>query len=177
MRRRLFILATPLLITVLGWGLWHSYGPRPAPPELVEQVERVDRILIEKSARRLTATRAGEIILQFDIALGFAPSGDKQQEGDGKTPEGTFTVNRRNPKSRFHLSLGLDYPLPDDIARAAEAGVDPGGDIFIHGQPNALGDLMTLGGDWTEGCIAVSNAEMDVLWRLTDLGTEVEIRP
>jgi murein L,D-transpeptidase YafK len=140
-------------------------------------VDRIDHILIEKSHRRLTASLQGQQVLQFEIALGFAPIGDKTQEGDGKTPEGLFKIDRRNPNSSYHLSLGIDYPQPDDRARAAAQGLDPGGDIFIHGQPNALSNLITLPGDWTAGCIAVSNTEMEELWRLAALGTVVEIRP
>lgn len=111
------------------------------------------------------------------VALGFAPEGDKAQEGDGKTPEGHFRIDRRNPRSAFHLSLGIDYPQAEDIARARATGVLPGGDIFIHGQPNNLGDLITLPGDWTEGCIAVNNEDMRRLWQLAGIGTVVEIHP
>lgn len=177
MLKRLFKLAALCLIAALGWGLWQSHLPRPAPPDLAAAVDRVDRILIEKSARRLTASRQGETVLQYNVALGFAPTGDKAQEGDGKTPEGLFRVNRRNDKSSYHLSLGLDYPQSEDKTLAAAAGVSPGGDIFIHGQPNTLADMLILPGDWTAGCIAISDTEMDVLWKLVELGTVVEIRP
>lgn len=176
MRRGIKIVAL-FLVAAFGWGLWHGYGPHPAPPDLAVQVERVDHILIDKSARRLTASRNGVVVLNYDIALGFTPEGDKFQEGDGKTPEGVFEINRRNGQSSYHLSLGLNYPQPEDKALATAAGVSPGGDIFIHGQPNTLGGALTLPGDWTAGCIAVSDAEMNTLWRLTDLGTVVEIRP
>lgn len=173
--KRVAVLFTATL--ALGWGIWAHYGSSPAPPNLIDQFDGVDYILIEKSERRLTASYAGRQVLQYDIALGFAPDGDKSHEGDGKTPEGLFKINRRNPKSSYHLSLGIDYPRPEDIARAAAKGLDPGGDIFIHGQPNALSNLVTLPGDWTAGCIAVSNGEMEELWRLTALDTVVEIRP
>ncbi|WP_428547217.1 L,D-transpeptidase family protein [Profundibacter sp.] len=113
----------------------------------------------------------------YKIALGFAPAGDKVQQGDGKTPEGMFTITRRNPDSKYHLSLGIDYPQADDIARAQAAGVDPGGDIFIHGQPNGFGKLATIPTDWTAGCIAVSDTEIEELWRVVQTGTTVEIRP
>lgn len=155
---------------------WQAFAPRPLPPP-VAAVEQIDRILIEKSARRLTASRDGETVLEFPIALGFTPEGDKLQEGDGKTPEGIFRIDRRNPNSTYHLSLGINYPQVDDINRAKAAGISPGGDIFIHGQPNAVGDLITLPGDWTAGCIALSDKQMKVLWRLAAIGTEVEIRP
>ncbi|MEY8799614.1 murein L,D-transpeptidase family protein [Leisingera sp. XS_AS12] len=169
------LLALALLAT-LAWVAWQALAPRPLPPP-VAAVEEIDRILIEKSARRLTASRGGETVLEFPIALGFQPIGDKQHEGDGKTPEGIFRIDRRNPASAYHLSLGIDYPRAEDRARARAAGVSPGGDIFIHGQPNAVGSLITLPGDWTAGCIAVSNEQMEILWRLAAIGTEVEIRP
>ena len=167
-----------LLACLIGmaWLGWVRFGPRPPAPPMAPEASRVDHILVEKSARRLTATLDGAIVMQTDIALGFTPEGDKQREGDGKTPVGVFQIDRRNPQSAYHLSLGINYPLPEDIARAQSQGIDPGGDIFIHGQPNGVIGL-TLPGDWTAGCIALSNAEMDRLWSLTSTGTTVEIRP
>ena len=109
-----------------------------SPPPLTPLTGQIDRIIIEKSARRLMLYRAGDVVREYRVALGFAPTGDKVREGDGKTPEGIFTINRRNDASAYHLSLGLDYPRPEDIARATADGVKPGGDIFIHGQPNGL---------------------------------------
>lgn len=175
--KRLLRLLALVVVTGAAWVAWQAFAPPPAPPPHAAAVDRIDRILIEKSARRLTASRGGETVLEFPIALGFAPSGDKEQEGDGKTPEGLFRINRRNPNSAYHLSLGIDYPKPDDRARAEAAGLSPGGDIFIHGQPNSVGNLITLPGDWTAGCIAVSNEQMQTLWRLAEIGTVVEIRP
>lgn len=166
------------LILVIGatFFLRARYGPHPPAPPLAPDAERVDHILIEKSARKLTATLNGAVVLETDVALGFAPVGDKVREGDGKTPEGLFRIDRRNPQSAFHLSLGLDYPQPQDVAQAQERGIDPGGDIFIHGQPNGVTGL-TLPGDWTAGCIAIPNDVMKRLWSLTALGTLVEITP
>lgn len=175
--KRLLRLLALVVMTSAAWMAWQAFAPRPAPPPLGAAVDRIDRILIEKSARRLTASRGGETVLEFPVALGFTPNGDKEQEGDGKTPEGVFQIDRRNPNSAYHLSLGINYPQPEDRARAQSAGVSPGGDIFIHGQPNSVGNLITLPGDWTAGCVAVSNEQMETLWRLTQIGTEVEIRP
>lgn len=174
MKRVLLLLAVACTAGA-AWLGWQRYAP-PAPPLTVE-ADRVDHILIEKSARRLTASKDGLPVMVADVALGFAPEGGKAQEGDGKTPEGVFRIGRRNPRSAFHLSLGIDYPQAEDIARAGAAGVSPGGDIFIHGQPNSLGDLVTLPGDWTEGCIAITNDDMRRLWQLAGIGTVVEIRP
>ncbi|WP_298849544.1 L,D-transpeptidase family protein [uncultured Ruegeria sp.] len=173
---RLGLICLILLTLGAGWFGWHRLGPRPPAPPLAPEATRIDHILIEKSARRLTATLDGAVVMQTNIALGFAPDGDKQIEGDGRTPVGFFEIDRRNPKSAFHLSLGIDYPQPDDIERARQQGIDPGGDIFIHGQPNGVVGV-TLPGDWTLGCIALSNTEMAQLWSLTETGTTVEIRP
>ncbi|HRO14432.1 MAG TPA: L,D-transpeptidase family protein [Paracoccus sp. (in: a-proteobacteria)] len=147
--------------------------PRPAPAI----TSPVGRILIEKQARRMTVWQERGNPRVYAVALGFAPEGDKARQGDGKTPEGVFRIDRRNDRSRFHLSLGLDYPRPQDRARARADGVDPGGDIMIHGQPNAAADGFRVKGDWTEGCIALTNAEMRELFAHTAIGTEVEIRP
>lgn len=170
-----------LLLLLIGLGLIAAsvFGPTmqvsaPPPPPMTGTI---DRIVIEKSARRMQLFQGGKVVRTYRIALGFAPDGDKVRQGDGKTPEGEFTINRRNSESAFHLSLGLDYPQPEDLARAAEGGYSPGGDIFIHGQPNALPDGFMLKGDWTAGCIAVTTAEMREIWAVTPLGTKVEIRP
>lgn len=170
---------TLVLLNVLALGALALYDRRLAPPPapLPPLTGRIDRILIEKSARRLTVYRDGEVLRSYRVALGFAPDGDKLREGDGRTPEGRFRIDRRNPESAYHLSLGLDYPQKDDLIRAAAGGYSPGGEIFIHGQPNAFLGKATLRHDWTAGCIAVSDAEIEELWRITPIGTEVEIRP
>jgi murein L,D-transpeptidase YafK len=152
---------------------------RPAPSPVPDGAlpPQIDRIVVDKSDRRMWLYHRGRPVRSYAIALGFSPEGDKVRQGDGRTPEGVFRIDRRNENSRFHLSLGLDYPQRDDVVRASAGGYDPGGDIFIHGQPNALPGAVTLAGDWTAGCIAVSNAEMAEIWRVTPTGTEVEIRP
>lgn len=179
MKRLVRLLAYLALVAVLGLlaaSLFMSPErvPTPPPPPLTGQV---DRIVIEKSARRMDLMQEGRVVRTYEIALGFAPTGDKDRQGDGRTPEGEFTIDRRNDRSAFHLSLGLDYPRPEDRARAAAGGYSPGGDIFIHGQPNALSERFKLRGDWTAGCIAVTNAEMREIWAVTPIGTKVEIRP
>ncbi|WP_225026283.1 L,D-transpeptidase family protein [Xinfangfangia pollutisoli] len=178
---RLFAALTLLAVIAAAALIWR--GP-PAPPEdpLSGPISGpisgpVDLVLIEKSARRMTLLRGGQSLRTYRIALGFAPEGDKEREGDGRTPEGRFTIDRRNPGSAYTLSLGIDYPRPEDRARARAGGYAPGGDIMIHGQPNALPDGQALPGDWTAGCIALTNAEIREIWAVVDLGTPVEIRP
>lgn len=146
----------------------------PLRPPLVGQI---DRILVEKSARQLTVFRGGQPLRSYQVALGSSPVGDKLRQGDGKTPEGIFRINRLNSGSRFHLSLGLDYPRAADVIRARAGGYDPGGDIMIHGQPNAFFGKATLAYDWTAGCIALADADVEELWRVTKVGTVVEVRP
>ncbi|MDO5529639.1 MAG: L,D-transpeptidase family protein [Paracoccus sp. (in: a-proteobacteria)] len=150
-----------------------SAGPRPDAPI----IGQIDRIEIDKAARRLTAFQNGAAVRVYEIQLGFAPEGTKIRQGDGKTPEGVFRVDRRNDRSAFHLSLGLDYPLPADRARARAGGYDPGGDIFIHGQPNQIEEGFRVRGDWTDGCVAITNDEIRELFAATPIGTTVEIRP
>ena len=174
---RLFALLVLLAVIGAAALLWVRPAPAPVPQPLPPLVGTVDRIVIEKAARRMVLMQAGQPVRSYRIALGFTPTGDKARQGDGRTPEGVFTINRRNDKSAYHLSLGLDYPQAEDRARARAGGYDPGGDIMIHGQPNSLPEGYIVKGDWTAGCIAVTNAEMREIWAATPTGTPVEIRP
>jgi murein L,D-transpeptidase YafK len=171
------LLLTALLLA--GLALYRAPIPVPTPPEPDPPAltGQIDRILVDKSDRTLTVFRAGQPLRSYPVALGFQPVGDKVREGDGKTPEGLFRINRRNAASRFHLSLGIDYPQVDDRARAVAGGYSPGGEIFIHGQPNGMPADRTIGTDWTAGCIALSDARIEEIWRITPDGTVVEIRP
>ena len=138
-----------------------------------------DRILIEKNERRLTLIAKGKVLKTYEIALGGDPSGPKERQGDNKTPEGTYVIDSRNRDSRYHLSLHISYPNEQDKKRAKQLGVSPGGDIMIHGIKNGfswVGDHHT-GVDWTKGCIAVTNEEIEEIDRLAPNGTIVEIRP
>ncbi|WP_209347081.1 L,D-transpeptidase family protein [Pontixanthobacter sp. CEM42] len=137
----------------------------------------VDFLLVDKSDGTLAAYLDGELIKTYrDISFGDAPSGHKQFEGDERTPEGRYTIDARNPNSAYHLSLRISYPNAQDRAYAEGVGRSPGGDIFIHGQPNRL-PMGKLSGDWTDGCIAVSNDEIKELWDAVPNGTPIEIRP
>jgi murein L,D-transpeptidase YafK len=148
--------------------------PQPAPAG-----DRATAIVIEKSARRMTLLHNADVIGTYEVALGSAPVGHKQQEGDGRTPEGTYVIDFKNARSHFHLALRISYPGAEDRARALGRGLSPGGDIMIHGLPNGLGWLagIHLWRDWTDGCIAVTNRQMDEIWPLVDVGTKVEITP
>ncbi len=138
-----------------------------------------EKIIVEKEQRKLHLIKDDEIFRTFEIALGIAPIGDKQSEGDFKTPEGVYTLDTRNPNSDFFLSIHISYPNSKDWREARVKGVSPGGQIMIHGQPN----LPTYSAayyrkqDWTNGCIAVSNSDMIDIWLMTPNDIPIEIRP
>lgn len=133
----------------------------------------VTRIQIFKSLGVMELLNGNRLLKRFNFELGFAPQGHKQFEGDGKTPEGAYRINRRNPNSRYHLSLGISYPNANDIAYALANGQRPGGDIFIHGTPSKyLGE-----DDWTWGCIAIKNEEIEDAYAMVRDGTLVFIYP
>jgi murein L,D-transpeptidase YafK len=150
---------------------------KPAPP--TPAVGLADRILIEKAAHRMTLLAGDRPIRTYRVSLGRGGLAPKAREGDRRTPEGDYRITGRNPKSAYHLSLRIGYPTPAQVAQARRAGVDPGGDIMIHGLPNGRGALAPAyaGRDWTDGCIAVTDAEMDTIWRLTPNGASVHITP
>ncbi len=138
-----------------------------------------DKILIEKQARRLMLISKGEVLKTYKIALGGTPNGPKERQGDNKTPEGTYFIDARNKDSRYHLSLHVSYPNERDKKRARELGVSPGGNIMIHGIKNGfswVGDSHTEV-DWTKGCIAVTDEEIEEIEKAAPNGTIVEIRP
>lgn len=139
----------------------------------------VDRILIEKGARRLTLISQGEPLKSYRIALGGNPVGPKERQGDNKTPEGIYSIEGRNRDSKYHLSLRISYPNEKDRARAKELGVPPGGDIMIHGIKNEMSWVgeAHAGIDWTKGCVAVTDEEIEEIARVAPDGTAVEIRP
>ena len=133
----------------------------------------VTRLIVNKSARQLILMHHDEVLRAYEIELGFAPEGDKQVQGDGRTPEGSYVIDRRNPNSEFYLSIGISYPNVEDRAEAAELGQSPGGDIFIHGTPRPW----RRAEDWTAGCIAISNREMREVYSMVGLGTQIDILP
>ena len=140
---------------------------------------RVDRIVIEKSKRTLTLMSDSKALKTYIVALGGQPAGAKDRQGDHKTPEGTYSVDAKNPNSQFHKALHISYPSQADRANARKLRVSPGGDVEIHGLGAKWGWIgakhrLT---DWTDGCIAVTNEEIDEIYPLISVGTTVEIRP
>ncbi|NNL85884.1 MAG: L,D-transpeptidase family protein [Myxococcales bacterium] len=164
-----------ILLCVVAWAVSIA-SPIPL---WAEGTERADRVKLYKSERRLLLLREGRILGQYAVALGQNPEGPKHRAGDGKTPEGRYVLDWRNPESRYYRSIHLSYPNPRDLERAQTKRIDPGGGIMIHGLPNGLGFIgeahRTL--DWTDGCIAVTNSEMDEIWRRVPDGTPIEIWP
>jgi len=142
-------------------------------------LQLADQVVVRKGERKLYLMRDGKVLRTFKVALGLRPEGHKQFEGDYRTPEGKYRLNRRNPNSEYFLSIQVSYPNDDDVARARKQGQRPGGAIMIHGQPNtptrSRDYYQTV--DWTEGCIAVSNSDMVEIWLMTPPDTPIEIQP
>lgn len=179
MKRLLIILALGALAVLVYDGAMARLGSG-APPAMLAAEQQADRIEVSKSQRTLSLFRGGVPIASFQVALGAgAEAGPKRQEGDGRTPEGLYKIDWRNPHSAYHLSLHISYPDAGDTAKANEKGVSPGGDIMIHGLPNGWGWFGSAHRllDWTDGCIAVTNAEMDDIWTRVPDGTPIQIVP
>ena len=134
----------------------------------------VKHVVVNKDARRMYLLGTQGVLKSYDVGLRFAPVGDKKVEGDGKTPEGTYIIDRRNPNSEFYRSIGVSYPDKDDLEESKELGKSPGGDIFIHGRP---WKYRKGGQDWTAGCIAVTNREIRQIYSMVKDGTPITITP
>lgn len=150
-----------------------------AVPAPAAELEMAERVLIKKSERKLYLYKGASVLRAMDIALGLVPVGDKEAEGDFRTPEGDYLLTERNPASDFFLSVQISYPDSQDERAARRRGADPGGQIMIHGQPNEPNhsdDYYRLT-DWTEGCIALSNADMVDFWLMTLPNTPISILP
>jgi len=172
-KTRLVIFSVPaLLAAALTWANWP--GPTPLPAGTV-----ADRVVVRKSARVLEVMRAGSVLRTYRVSLGSHPVGPKQREGDGRTPEASTTFDYRNPSSAFHFALHVSYPSTDDRRAAAAQGVSPGGLIMVHGLRNGIGFIGRLHrlADWTNGCIALTNPEIDELARVVPDGTPILIQP
>lgn len=169
----LFVLVV-LCLLGLGVVIGAHFNLRPLPPDVT-----ADRVLVKKAERRLTLLRNGTPLKTYRVALGRAPVGPKEQEGDRRTPEGIYLIDFHKEDSDYHRALHVSYPEQRDIDRAAAAGVPPGCDIMIHGIRNGKGWIgafhrMT---DWTAGCIAVTDFEIEEIWRAVPDGTPIEIKP
>jgi len=169
------------IISITSLSACEKSGPEPTegpnlhPAAYEETSPEITGILIKKADREMVLVSHGRRMRYYNVDLGFEPEGDKRIQGDGRTPEGTYRINRKNPQSNFFLSIGLDYPNARDIAEARALGKAPGGDIFIHGQ--GRWGRNRSGTDWTEGCIAITDDEMKEVFRLVQIGTPVTILP
>jgi murein L,D-transpeptidase YafK len=171
-RRLIVIILTGAAVgLVLIWANWRG---EVLPPDT-----KADRVTIEKSERRLTLYKDGRLMKGYKISLGRSPIGQKEREGDRRTPEGRYHIDFRKPDSAFHRALHISYPNIRDVEAAKQKGVSPGGDIMIHGIRNGMGWLGKLHRlvDWTAGCIAVTDWEIEEIWMAVPDGTPVEIKP
>jgi hypothetical protein len=171
--RKMFL---TVLFLVCGWQV-SAYCAESA--QSFPLCEVADKLVVEKSKRRLMLFANGKVLKVYRIALGKQPIGAKQREGDKKTPEGNYFIDYHKRDSNYHLALHISYPNEDDLERARREGVEPGSAIMIHGIMNGWGWLgeLHLAWDWTGGCIAVTNEEMEELWWAVPDGTPIEIRP
>jgi murein L,D-transpeptidase YafK len=193
MRRQGLLALLPPLVLVLPLALpmdagafdelWFTQRSQPkeaslkrtSAPARIARSGMVDRLVVKKSERRLYLMRGDEPYRSYPIALGYSPVGHKRRQGDGKTPEGVYFIDGRNARSNYRKALSISYPNTGDRLHAMRSGRNPGGMIMIHGQPSRGGERKT--GDWTFGCIAVSNMAIDEIWALTSDGTPIEILP
>lgn len=161
-------------VVLLAASVFACASPTAPPSGL-----HADRIVVEKSKRLMHLMQNGKVLKTYYVALGQSPWGHKLKRGDQRTPEGVYTIDYRRPESRFNKALHISYPNARDRQYAAVNGLDPGGEIYIHGEPNGgVNPARLIGGpDWTDGCIAVSNRQMNEIWNLVRTGTEIEIKP
>jgi len=169
MKRRDLLLAAPAVFVA---------GPSSAARSKFKTYNgpKITQITIRKSERRMYLLNNRDVVKKYRVALGFNPIGHKQVRGDGRTPEGVYLIDRRNENSLYHLSLGLSYPNKADWEYARSIGQHPGGDIFIHGEPNTARERAARP-DWTAGCIAVSDRQMERIFSMVEIGTVVLIEP
>lgn len=166
MKRRVFLVSAASALAFSKAAFARELKPYSGP--------EITRVVIYKERRRLYLLHGDEIVQEYKIGLGGNPVGPKQFEGDGKTPEGSYIIDRRNPNSAYHLSLGISYPNAEDAAYAQAMGRRPGGDIFIHGR---AGENRGKGKDWTAGCIAVKDRHIEKIYMMVQNGTQVDIFP
>jgi len=163
-----------ILGLAIAFGLAACGTPERSPKFRSYDGPKVTFVVVEKAAHKMYLLHENDVLKTYDIAMGFAPVGHKQFEGDGKTPEGLYYIDRRNGRSKFHLSLGISYPNRADIAYAKAQGKEPGGEIFIHGKSRFRGHNQ---GDWTWGCIAITDEEIEEVYAMVQDGTPIRIKP
>ena len=171
MKGRALLAVLVMLGGVAGWALW--------PEASLPAGTVVDKLVLRKSARALELYRGSTMLKSYRVSLGRHPLGRKTAQGDGRTPEGAYVLDYRNEHSSFHKALHISYPSKADVAAAAARGVDPGGLIMLHGIQNHLGWLGRAHRlvDWTDGCVAVTDEEIDEIWRVVPAGTPIAIEP
>jgi murein L,D-transpeptidase YafK len=161
-------------VTLAGLAAWSRWPTPPLPPEA-----KADLVVVRKAAHRLDLYESGALLKSYSVSLGRHPIGPKREQGDGRTPEGEYRIDYGKLDSSSHRALHISYPGPADIAAARARGVDPGGLVMVHGIRNGFGWLgrLHLALDWTNGCVAVTNREMDEIWRAVPVGTKIVLKP
>lgn len=174
MRLRTAPAALAALLNLAGITAWADWPLSPLPPGT-----RADRLLVRKSARVLELYRGAELLRSYEVSLGRAPEGPKREAGDGRTPEGVYRLDYRKADSSFHRALHISYPRPDDIAAARARGAAAGGLVMLHGMKNHLGRIGRAHRllDWTDGCVAVTDDEIEEIWRVVPEGASIIIEP
>lgn len=176
--RTCIVLPALLAVTVLATGA-QAAGNRTLAMAETGSTTDINQLVVHKDERRLYLMSNDQVVRSYRISLGKTPEGHKLYEGDSRTPEGSYTIDFRNPYSDYYKSIRISYPNAKDRRLAESWGLRPGGNIMIHGLPNDVGDMAFAyqGLDWTDGCIAVTNEAMDEIWQLVDVGTPIRILP
>jgi murein L,D-transpeptidase YafK len=169
--RKIILLIAALAVCIAVCIAVYNFYPEPAIGK------KINKIIVFKSERRMQVFHNDELLKSYSISLGPQPAGHKQQEGDGRTPEGKYRISAKNDKSKYHRSLAISYPNEKDKAGAKARGASPGGSIMIHGLKYGFLGKLHRWTDWTQGCIAVTDKEIDEIYEHIDTGTEVEIKP
>jgi murein L,D-transpeptidase YafK len=174
MSRKLAVSIGVVVAFLAAGALWANGPISPLPAEV-----KADLLVVNKGDRHLLAYSHGQLLRSYRVSLGREPVGTKWRQGDRRTPEGVYSIDSRNPSSAFHRALHVSYPSSSDVARAKAGGYDPGGEIMVHGIHNGLGWIGKAHRlvDWTTGCIAVTDAEIEELYRIVPDGTRIEIKP
>ena len=168
-----------LIILVVAGGVFLLHTTTTGQEQPKKPLGKIDKVVALKAERKMQLIKNGEVVRIYKIALGDNPVGHKQQEGDERTPEGNYVLDWRNAQSHYYKSIHISYPNAEDKKRAKALGVSPGGSIMIHGLPNGMGYIGEAHArqDWTDGCIAITNEQMDELWASAKDGTPIEIKP